>query len=251
MEAFNEPHGSIATMRGESSPQQLLSAVSTLFVRTLVAVGFSAQQIQESVAAAIGAQESIEGAIPAVSLGRELRDCMEVMCLWRREPKFLGPDGLARALVIDGCAGSFQDLYEQASPSGDYERGLRELMRFGAVRKVLGNRVEPLTPTFVVSGFGVPAAVDVVMKIMAGHLGVIEHNVLSRQSGWSPRFERSCTVAVAEEVQPIAERLIAERGQIFIDTVDEHLMRLAKTSSQSGRRIEMGAGAFCMNLGFI
>jgi hypothetical protein len=49
---------------------------------------------------------------------------------------------------------------------------------------------------------------------------------------------------------PVAERFVRERGQDFIDTVDEWLIRQLSTGGPSdGSGIEIGAGAYFLHLG--
>jgi hypothetical protein len=51
------------------------------------------------------------------------------------------------------------------------------------------------------------------------------------------------------ELEPILDRLVRSRGQEFIDSIDEWLERNTKVESPSGRYVELGAGAYLVNLG--
>ncbi len=240
---------SAASTSSSSTREELLEIVVGSLTKVLLGVGYTAEEVSQAVAQS-GAQFDVGRYERSVTLGEEQRDCMEIMCAWRRYPRFLGPDGLPRPLLIDGVDDSFADLFALVNRKGDHRKALGLLVQFEAVQRLPGNRVEALTPTFILGGGGRrPIAADGVMKQLAGYLGVIHNNVNRDCSETSAKFERSCTVALPVEVQAIAERLIADRGQLFIDTLDEHLMRLAATRSKSDRFVEIGVGAYTINLG--
>ena len=73
--------------------------------------------------------------------------------------------------------------------------------------------------------------------------------LLSVSGNGRPRFERACTVTVALELEPIFDRLVRNRGQEFIDSIDEWLERNTRVESPSGRYVELGAGAYFVDLG--
>jgi hypothetical protein len=56
-------------------------------------------------------------------------------------------------------------------------------------------------------------------------------------------------VSVAIELEPIFDQLVRDRGQVFVDSVDEWLERHAGRESASGRYRELGAGAYFIDLG--
>jgi len=50
---------------------------------------------------------------------------------------------------------------------------------------------------------------------------------------------------------PVFERLVRERGQTFVDVLDEWLERHRGEPSASQTYIEIGAGAYFLDLGII
>jgi hypothetical protein len=127
------------------------------------------------------------------------------------------------------------------------------LQTFGAIRLEDGGQVIPDTPTFLLSsGSGrSQLAFDGVLKQIAGFIKVIEHNVLNADSSTKRRFERACTVVVAEELLPVFERTVASRGQDFIDVLDEWLERHCTAVSSRNRYVEVGVGAYFVDLGIV
>jgi ribose 1,5-bisphosphokinase PhnN len=92
-------------------------------------------------------------------------------------------------------------------------------------------------------------ATDGLLKQLEGYLQTVHNNVCSISGEGKSRFERACTVAVAIELEPIFDRLVRSRGQEFIDSIDEWLERNAKHESASGTYVELGAGAYFVDLG--
>jgi hypothetical protein len=196
--------------------------------------------------------EKRSGQVP-IRLGAKQRECMELMCLWRRSKEFLGPDGLPAVLPFSGASGSFTKLCQMVSTEQSAEAILQTLLEFGAVQSLHDGSVGASTPTFLLANPRKPGplAADGVLKQLAGFLRVIEYNVRQSLFGRKSRFERACTVVIAQEYVPIFERVVRERGQMFIDVLDEWLERHRGAASPSGRYAEVGAGAYFVDLGNI
>jgi hypothetical protein len=92
-------------------------------------------------------------------------------------------------------------------------------------------------------------APDGVLKQLTGFVRVLEHNLLRVPHGERPRFERACSVRVASELMPIFEQYLAERAQVFVDSIDEWLERQRVVPSKSGVTTEIGAGAYFLSTG--
>jgi len=226
-------------------------------LRTLIAVlrmcGLSGAQLRAGVDEAIADTEGISTADGPALLGGRQRECMEVMCAWRRDKEFLGSDGLPADLPVDGPRQSFERLCRRAAVKTSPSDLLRTLIDFGAVRQLSSGCVQAATPTFLL---GEPkirhlVASDGVLKQLAGFAKTIEFNTRQAFEGGRPRFERACTVVVAAELLPVFERIVRERGQTFIDVLDEWLERHGGEASTSGSYVEIGAGAYFLHLGNI
>jgi hypothetical protein len=179
---------------------------------------------------------------------------MELMCLWRREPEFCDYQGLPAPLPVRGDRASFEKLVKRIDESLAPDRILKLLSSFRAVRFDEDDRVVAATPTFILSSHDEDKslAIDGVLKQLVGYVNVVEHNVFSVKPFSVPRFERACTVSLPRTVVPIAQHFVRERGQDFIDSVDEWLIRQSlATSAVSEMRVEIGAGAYFLNLGVL
>lgn len=237
--------------QSDSTVEELLASVLQPLARLFMAGGLTAVQVLDATRAALDTSCDRRPFIAPVSLGSRQRDCMEVMCLWRRHRSFLTERGDPAQLPIRGQTSSFEVLCREARVENSPERVLEALVQFGAVAVSDRGYVHALTPTFLLgtSNSSAYLAVDGILKQLAGFIGVIEHNVLGPTLGHSSRFERACSVTVAEELIPIANRLIRERGQEFIDSVDEWLERHRNVASPKNRYHEIGAGAYMLQTG--
>lgn len=238
----------------EIGPEQLLEILLESLIRILERGGFGYREVAErllDVGAKTASSVSDRG-VTRVSLGGDQRNCMEVMCLWRREPEFCDSHGLPAALPIYGPRSSFDVLVKRVNPHLETDRILALLTSFRSVRFDGEGRVKATTPTFILSSHDgdKSLAIDGVLKQLVGYMGVVEHNVFSVKPFSPPRFERSCSVQLPRKMVPIAQRFVRERGQDFVDSVDEWLIRQSMaTQSMPGSRVEIGAGAYFLHLG--
>ena len=226
--------------------KELVNEVVRLFVDLLVSGGTSLDAIRDSTSIALASAGEVNSTITFTELGSIQRDCMEVMCTWRRDTRFIDRNGEPIRLSQDRGDDSFTTLCQRAKCKNDTSTVLKTLLDFGAVSIDFNDRIVSETPTFLLgrAQAGGRLAVDGVLKQLQGFLRAVHRNVCSVTGEKRSRFERSCTVQVAAELEPIFERLVRDRGQIFIDTVDEWLERNAKRESPSTRYLVLGAGAY-------
>jgi hypothetical protein len=236
----------------ESDPsQQLVDGVVQLFIDLLIAGGTKIEMIEGAAMRALANSVEVNARTTFTELGSIQRDCMEVMCTWRRDARFVDQNGDPRLLHQDTGQDSFASLCHRAGCKNDATAILRTLLDFGAVSIDGGEMVVSETPTFLLgrAQAGGRLAVDGVLKQLKGFLQVIHRNVCSVTGAKKPRFERACTVSVAKELEPVFDQIVRSRGQIFVDSVDEWLERNAKRESASGQYLELGAGVYFINLG--
>lgn len=230
--------------------QELLDDVVSLYIDLLVAGGATLPMIDRAMSKAkSGAVESTVRTV-FTELGALQRDCMEVMCRWRRDNELVDAAGEPRPLERRGDDQSFDALCIKATCKNDPSNVLKALLDFGAVSVDGGGRICSETPTFLLgrAANGL-LATDGLLKQLEGYLRVVHRNVQSVAGSGKPRFERACTVAIASELEPIFERLVRQRGQEFVDSVDEWLERNSRQESASGNYLELGVGAYYIDLG--
>lgn len=229
--------------------QELLGTLVSIFRMC----GLSGNDLLEAAQRAIGETDTRSTTDVPVYLGGMQRECMEVMCAWRRDKNFLGPDALPASLPFAGGDRSFEALCARANVETDPSELLKTLMDFGAIRQLEDGRFHAETPTFLLGEQknSRKLALDGVIRQLAGFSRTVEFNTRQALTGKRPRFERSCTVVVPAELLPVFERLVRERGQTFVDVLDEWLERHRGEESISQTYIEIGAGAYFLDLGII
>ncbi|MCM3871414.1 MAG: DUF6502 family protein [Pyrinomonadaceae bacterium] len=231
--------------------QELVDEVVRQFVDLLIAGGTSVDMIRSATTRSLLNSVDANLATTFTQLGEIQRDCMEVMCTWRREIKFVDGQGVPLPLRQGIGVGSFDALCKSAGCKNEAQAILKTLFDFGAISIDGDGGIVPETPTFLLGrahGSG-RLAVDGVLKQLKGFLQVVHRNVCSVSGTNKSRFERACTVSVAAELEAIFDTLVRSRGQEFIDSIDEWLERNAKRESVSGRYLELGAGVYFIELG--
>jgi hypothetical protein len=235
----------------DPSSDALLGDLFRSLGRVLAATGVSVECIEQQFSELVGQAASTEVAVQVVHLGRAQRECMEVLCLWRRDPNFMDASGLPLALPLDGEDRSFAALCRLARVRTKPADLVEVLGRFGAIDFDSIGNIAPSTPTFILGSHVKQSVVapDGVLKQLTGFVRVLEHNLIDVPQGERPRFERACSVRVAAELVPIFEQYLAERAQVFVDSVDEWLERQRVVPSKSGLTAEIGAGAYFLTIG--
>lgn len=231
--------------------QELLDDVVMLFTDLLSAAGATPQMIGNAASKAIANTVETKSQAKFTELGSLLRDCMEVMCAWRRDTSLVDDQGEPKRLEQSNGPTSFQQLCALTGCRHGWREVLTALLDFGAVTLDDDQCVVSRTPTFLLTraDAGGRLATDGLLKQLEGYLRVLHRNVLSVSGSDRPRFERACTVSVAAELEPVFDQVVRSRGQAFVDSIDEWLERNAKRESASGRYVELGVGAYFIHLG--
>lgn len=231
--------------------QSLLAEVMQLFTDLLVASGASIPMINAAMSQAVTGATQNSATTTFTDLGSLLRDCMEVMCTWRRDVELVDDDGEPKSLPMSSEGQSFETLCKKAHCHHRPSEILKVLLEFGAISQTIDGRVRSETPTFLLgrATLGGRLATDALLKHLEGFLRSVHRNVSSVSGQGKAKFERACTVTVAIELEPIFDRLVRQRGQEFIDSIDEWLERHTKLESPSGRYVELGAGAYFVDFG--
>jgi hypothetical protein len=143
-----------------------------------------------------------------------------VLSGWHQDPDFTGADGAPRVLPLEG-AGGFAELVRRYSGDMPPRALLEELRRVNAVRTEGKDKVRVLARAYV------PVAGDLEGLRMLGTAlhdlaATIDHN-LARDGGLA-RFQRTVySERVPLKAVPILSRIVGERGQRFLESLDDWL----------------------------
>ncbi len=235
----------------ENHGQALLNEVVQMFTDLLNASGASKAMIRSAMDSALDNSSQSIASTRFTDLGSLLRDCMEVMCTWRRDVELVDSDGEPIALPLESQKAGFESLCRKARCRRAPVEILDALLEFGAVSRDSNGLIRSETPTFILGRAvsGGRLATDGLLKQLEGFLLCVHRNVRSVSGDGVPKFERACTVTVALELEPVFAQLVRNRGQEFIDSIDEWLERNAKFESPSDQYVELGAGAYYIDHG--
>jgi hypothetical protein len=235
----------------EDCGQKLLNEVVQLFTDLLHASGASMPMIETAMEIARRNSSKDVASTRFTDLGSLLRDCMEVMCTWRRDVELVDTNAEPLALPMNSGRVSFESLCAKAQCRRPSAEILDALLEFGAVSQSEDGFIRSETPTFILGRAvsGGRLATDGLLKQLEGFLLCVHRNVRSVSGDGVPKFERACTVTVAQELEPVFAMLVRSRGQEFIDSIDEWLERNARYESPTGRYVELGAGAYYIDHG--
>ena len=236
----------------DMSNEALVGDVIGKLVSVLLTAGASCDWVNEAFRSAIASHANTRPSVKVVQLGVLQRECMEVLCRWRRDPRFLDQNGIAAKLPLDSSEASFSALCIACGCSSDPQHIVAKLLEFGAVTPDQAGWVLPTTPTFLVGRRTSPdgaVALEAVLQQLTGFVGVLHQNLCGLGASQRPRFERSCSVVISAELVPIFEQLVLRRGQEFVDSIDEWLERHKRATSQGDLYSEVGVGAYFVDLG--
>lgn len=144
-----------------------------------------------------------------------------VLSGWFQDPDFTGKDGEPRVLALEGRT-SFADLVRRYSGDMPPRALLEELKRVGAISLEGNGRVRVLSRSFV------PHQGDLEGLRMLGTAvhdlaATIDHNI-ARDAADQVRFQRTVfSEKVSLRNLPILRRIVAERGQRFLESLDDWL----------------------------
>lgn len=143
-----------------------------------------------------------------------------VLSGWHQDPDYTGLDGEPRVLPLEG-KGSFAELVRRHSGDMPIRALLEELRRVKAVRLEGKDKIKVLARAYV------PAAGDLEGLRMLGTAmhdlaSTIDHNLA--RDGDPARFQRTVySDRVPVRAIPILRRIVAERGQRFLESLDDWL----------------------------
>jgi hypothetical protein len=143
-----------------------------------------------------------------------------VLSGWHQDPEFTDAHGEPRVLALDG-AGGFAELVRRYSGDMPSRALLEELRRVNAVHLEGKDRVRVLSRAYV------PAAGDLEGLRMLGTAvhdlaATVDYNLT--RDGAPARFQRTVfSERVPARAIPILRRIVAERGQRFLESLDDWL----------------------------
>lgn len=214
--------------------------------RILRGCGLKTSKLSEICNEAMLQDESVPEPISSSATARQSLRCSDVVLRWRRDYHFVTEAGLPRPLSLASDSPTFAELVRVAAPGQDPAHLLRTMKELGVVKLIGRNRVKLISDSVVAcSGRDAsPVACEFSLEHVCGFLGSVEYNVFEKPSRGKGRFERACYASVPKNLVPVLERLVQQRGQDFVDVIDEWLSRRAGRRVKGESTALVGAGAY-------
>ena len=217
----------------------------------LRAGGLSKQSAMQLLAAAFDRTGNLAGARRIEHIGRPVL-YNDIVARWRHDPRFLDSMGRPRALSING-KNQFSALIREIDPTCDARRVMTILVRFGNVRRTSNATYKLVRPLFFSSTDKALAFEPIAyfLSDASQTLGQILRR--TRRTRAPELFWRTveCTGLSAQSAREFVT-FANERGQEFLEEVDEWLEARARQgggSRRRGRRRRVGLGLFIYRLG--
>ncbi len=216
-------------------------------LRVLLAAGLDTQQLVEVCAKNV--QRLSERAMPVQIKSLPHCDRLEhIVAHWANHPTYLDR-GKPMRLPIKGRKPSFQSLVMSVAPSLSSSFVLHALKRIRVVRVANDGKVE-LRSRFYPTRLDGAVDIELVTKMTADFLRTHEFNILK-----NPRMGRGLFQRIAHKqnsdasLAPVFNRYVRKQGQMFLEAVDEWLVRHQprKSKARPRKRVRLGVGIYVIN----
>ena len=190
----------------------------------------------------------IDRAMMSEHFGKNFSRPSRVLAGWHSDPRFLGPYGVPLDIPyessVEGGTPSFVELVKTYSGDMAPRPMLKELMRIGAVIESDNNTYKVLRRDFIPEAL----SADLVER-----LGEVTHNFFStaarnieKKSSDDGLFERIVFAehGVTPTTVSLFDRFVKERGQEFLEELDNWLVAREKTEKTEPRSIQTGFGMY-------
>lgn len=177
---------------------------------------------------------------------RQALACCDVVLKWRRDYRFLDPDGKPRPLNTMNGSPSWSELATLAAREETPDHLLRIMLELGVARMKDQSSVELASESVVMCPGKEKSAIssESVLEHVCGYLASVEYNLFDKPSRTKGKFERACYAWVPRKYVPVLEQLVSSRGQDFVDVIDEWLSRRTSSSNRAEDAVLVGAGAY-------
>jgi hypothetical protein len=217
------------------------------FLRVLIAAGANGKQLSRICSRLIGhfsTHPSDARIQPLVN-----REPLErIVARWANHLTYLR-HGEPIRLRIAGAKPNFRSLVRSAAPNYPASLALRDLKRSGVIRRTRDGKLRLTHRFYPVRSRG---AVDIELftKMMMDFLRAHEFNFLNNPSLGHGLFQRIAHNLNSDaRLAPTFNKYAREQGQIFLEAIDEWLVRHQprKRSTRPRKRVRLGVGIYVIN----
>ena len=172
----------------------------------------------------------------------------EVIARWIRHPTY-SSHGEPILLPMKGKTISFSALVKSAAPRVSPTTMLRALTLSHAVRMRSDGRIELLMRYSPVRGHG-GVDIELLTSVTTDFLHALEFNLLNRPRLGEGLFQRRAHKINSDaRLAPVFNRYVREQSQLFLESIDEWLIRHQpkQKRGQRRRKVRLGVGVYVIN----
>jgi hypothetical protein len=192
--------------------------------------------------------------LPDHSMAAQLKSIPECAPLQRLVARWVNDSGyLERGhpmrLRLKGPRPSFQALVKSGAPSLSWAYALDALQRAG-VAKVARDRKVQLLSHFYSTRLGRSVDIELVTTMVVDFLRAHELNILKHPRSGHGIFQRIAhNLNSDSKLAPVFNRYVREQGQLFLEGIDEWLIRHQPRARGERRRkrVRLGVGIYVIN----
>ena len=172
----------------------------------------------------------------------------EVIARWINHPSYMS-HGKPMPLSLKGKACSFSSLVKLAAPNASPTVLLRALVLNRVVRITRGKKVQLLMRYSPVRTGG---AIDIklITAMIVDFLSALEFNLLKNPRRGEGLFQRRAAKVNSDiRLAPVFNEYVRDQSQLFLESVDEWLIRHqpVKKAGQRRRKVRLGVGVYVIN----
>ena len=216
-------------------------------LRILLAAGLSEQQLLRVCERSVRtvARRTVSGRLASIPHIERLDD---VVARWINHPSYLSR-GKPMVLPLKGRTTSFYGLARSAAPGASPKLVLRALALNHAVRITRDRKVKLLMRYSPARARGA-VDIEVFTAMTSEFLRTLEFNLLNNPRPGAGLFQRRANKVDSDaKLAPVFNQYVREQGQLFLESVDEWLIRHqpARKRGQSRRKVRLGVGVYVIN----
>jgi hypothetical protein len=152
-------------------------------------------------------------------------------------------------LRLSGKKPSFQTLVKSAAPSYPASLALQQLRRSGVIRRTRNDTIQLMHRFYPVRARGT-VDIELFTKMMMDFLRTHEFNFLNDPGLGHGLFQRIAHNLNSDaRLAPTFNKYAREQGQLFLESIDEWLVRHQprKSSRRPRKRVRLGVGIYVIN----
>lgn len=241
----------LANLAAQRTRAAQRSAATTLrpLLRVLLAAGLTQQQLIRICERTIGDAAKSDDGVASLRRLPHYSTLEHVIARWANDPLYLEQGNPIR-LRIRGKGPSFKSLVKAVAPKSPWRVALAVLTRNRLVKIASDGATVRLVSRFYPMRSHGAIDLELFTTLTEDFLRTHEYNFLKNPLMGRGLFQRVAHKLDSDpRLAPLFNRYVREQGQLFLESVDEWLIRHqpAKKRGQRRRKVRLGVGVYVIN----